>query len=92
LKWNVPEKCLSIGLITYCYNHLLYFLPFSFDTCFVEDTEILTNKEEHFEVIDECMEETKTPDTIQESEAEVITCPKLDDTIQQDPKTSSGKI
>ncbi|XP_011158141.1 uncharacterized protein LOC105194754 isoform X2 [Solenopsis invicta] len=44
------------------------------------------------------MEETEeTPDTIQGTEAEVITCPiidcpKLDDAIQQDPKTSTDDI
>lgn len=56
---------------------------------FLEDTGIVVNKEEQYEVIDECME-VETSETAQASQAEVTTCPRSDSITQQDPKT--GKI
>lgn len=60
---------------------------------FLEDTGTVINKEEQYQVIDECME-VETSETAQDSQVEVIsevtTCPRSDGTTQQDPKT--GKI
>lgn len=50
------------------------------------------NKDEHCEVIDECMQD-KTLETAENTGAENAekTCPKLDSTMQQqDPKTNTG--
>lgn len=64
-----------------------------FDMFFLEDTGTVINKEEQYQVIDECME-VETSETAQDSPAEVIseitTCPKSDSTTKQDLKT--GKI
>ncbi|XP_077267567.1 uncharacterized protein LOC143900280 isoform X1 [Temnothorax americanus] len=61
------------------------------DSSLTEDTGIVINKEEHFEVIDECME-VETPETTKDLKAEaaeVATCPKFDDTAQQDSKADA---
>lgn len=50
------------------------------------------NKDEHYEVIDECMEK-KTPEAPENTGAEDAekACPKSDSTTQQqDPKTNTG--
>lgn len=49
------------------------------------------NKDEHYEVIDECMED-KTPETAENTGAEnAEKAPKSDSTTQQqDPKTNTG--
>jgi len=47
------------------------------------------NKEEQYEVIDECMEVEVLE--IKDSQAEVTTCPKLD-TTQQNSETGISKI
>lgn len=50
------------------------------------------NKDEHYEVIDECMEEkmSETPENTEAKNAEKA-CPKSSSTTQQqDPKTNAG--
>lgn len=60
-----------------------------FGICFIEDTGIIINKEERYEIIDECMD-METPEMAKNSQEEVTTCPKFDSTTQQD--TDAGKI
>lgn len=57
-----------------------------------ESTGIVMNKEECYEVIDECTD-AETLEAAQSSQAEVTTCTKSDSTTtQQDPKTATGGI
>lgn len=48
------------------------------------------NKEERYEVIDECME-VEVLEVTKDSQAEVTTCPELGDTTQPDPETVTSK-
>ncbi|CAL1674732.1 unnamed protein product [Lasius platythorax] len=49
------------------------------------------NKDEHYDVVDECMGE-KMPETVENTPAKDVedTCPKSDSTMQQDPETNTG--
>lgn len=52
------------------------------------------NKDEHYDVVDECMGE-KMPETFENTSAKDVedTCPKLDSTMQQqDPETNTGML
>lgn len=59
------------------------------DVYFVEDTGIIINKEERYEIIDECMD-IETPETTKNSQEEV-TSPKFDSATQIED-TDTGKI
>ncbi|XP_011703163.1 PREDICTED: uncharacterized protein LOC105459109 isoform X2 [Wasmannia auropunctata] len=62
------------------------------DSSLTESTGIVMNKEECYEVIDECTD-AETLEAAQSSQAEVTTCTKSDSTTtQQDPKTATGGI
>ncbi|KAL6254827.1 hypothetical protein P5V15_014164 [Pogonomyrmex californicus] len=60
------------------------------DSSLKENIETVINKDEQYEVIDECME-TETSEIVQDSQAEITISSKSDGT-KQDPKTSADNL